>query len=66
LPYTDSIDKINVFELYNGLQKAHQAKPELGLGDALKHVESQYKSLIQQNSQFLTLENTYSPKQAQV
>lgn len=43
------LDKINIFELYNGLLKANAAKPELGLDQTVKHVESQYKDYLKKN-----------------
>ncbi len=43
------VDKVNLFELYNGLLKAHRLNADLGLESAIKHVESQYKDVLKQN-----------------
>jgi hypothetical protein len=50
------IDQLNLFELYNGLLKAHANNKELGLEDAIKHVETKYHDILKQNEQFKLIE----------
>jgi hypothetical protein len=42
-----------LYELYNGVKSAHEAKPELGLGETVKHLESTYEHLLSENAKYL-------------
>jgi hypothetical protein len=59
------IDKINLFELYNGLLKARNDQPSLGLDEVVAHVENTYKKILKDNHQYLRLEeSSNSPVQS--
>ena len=45
-------DQMNLFEVYNGLVKANAQNSSLGLGDAIKHLESTYSDLLRRNDQY--------------
>ena len=47
------VDTLNLYELYNGVKSAHEAKPELGLGETVKHLESTYEHLLSENAKYL-------------
>lgn len=51
---------MNLFEVYNGLLKAHSLNKELGLDEALKSLESRYGSHLRKNEQFLEIEATHN------
>jgi len=50
-------DQINLFECYNGLAKAHQENPRLGLDSALKHLENTYGEALRRNDQFREIDS---------
>lgn len=52
-----SVDKLNFFELYNGVVKANEEKPSLGLQDTLLNLEEKYSFLINQNEEYLRLDH---------
>ena len=45
-------DKLNVFEMYNGVKKAAQI-PELGMGKTLEYLEKTYPILVENNQKYL-------------
>jgi hypothetical protein len=49
------LDRLNLFELYNGVKLAHEAKPELGLEETVKHLEATYEQILLENDKFLQL-----------
>jgi len=57
--FTDDLlyqDKINLLELYNGLQRAHKADSSLGLEQTIKHLEHNYREILSHNDSFLQME----------
>lgn len=50
LEYYHFIDQINLFELYNGLLRAHSQNKELKLDDTIKTVESRYSEILRNNN----------------
>ena len=62
--FADSLfykDQINLFEVYNGLLKAHSLKPSLGLEAAVKHLEAKYgDALLRRNDQFREIQSTHT------
>jgi len=50
------LDKINLLELYNGLQRAHKADSSLGLEQTIKHLEHNYREILSHNDSFLQME----------
>jgi hypothetical protein len=52
-------DKLNFFELYNGLTLAHQGNPALGLGETVKQLEQKYSHLLSNNNSYRSLEDTH-------
>jgi len=62
--FTDNLffkDQINLFEVYNGLIKAHSLNKELGLEAAIKHFETKYGDvLLRRNDQFREIEATHN------
>lgn len=52
---------MNLFELYNGLQRANNLNKKLGLDEAIKHLETRYgDKLIRKNNMYLEIEATHS------
>ena len=49
---------MNLFELYNGVLRANNAAPNLGLGETVKHLESRYSEILRNNQNYLHVENT--------
>ena len=45
-------DQLNVFELYNGLLRAHAQNKELGLEQSIKHIESKHAEELKENEQY--------------
>ena len=43
--------------MYNGIKAAHAAKPELGLGDSIKYLETTYSHVLSDNANYLKLAN---------
>lgn len=53
-------DQINLFEVYNGLKKAHSLNKELHLDEAIKHLEAHYgDQLTRKNDQYLEIDATH-------
>lgn len=44
-----------MFELYNGVKKAVDFRPELGMHETLAYLEQQYPRLTERNEQYLAL-----------
>ena len=54
-------DQLNLYELYNGLLKAHSLNKSLGLDVAIKHLEQVYAdSVLRKNDLFREIESTQS------
>ena len=49
-------DKINLFEVYNGLVKAQSLNSSLGLTDAIRHLETKYSDSLRRNEQYREIE----------
>lgn len=54
------VDTLNLFELYNGVKAANEARPELGLGETVKHLEATYSHLLAENSKYLEVSSAGS------
>lgn len=60
-PFANSLffgDHINLFELYNGLVKAHSQNKELGLDETIRGLESRYGEILKNNNTFREIERT--------
>ena len=55
-------DKLNLFELYNGLKRAHEKAPELGLEETLALIESRYANVLALNEKYLELSEVVLPQ----
>lgn len=54
-------EHMNLFEVYNGLRRAHGLNKELGLEEAIKHLETQYgDTILRKNNLFLEIEATHN------
>ena len=60
---TNRADHINLFEAYNGLQRAHASNPELGLGTTIAGIEAKYSEILRKNDLFLQVEGTFEGHQ---
>jgi hypothetical protein len=49
--------------MYNGLKAAHEAKPELGLGETVQHLEATYEHLLSENAKYLEISSGESAQQ---
>ena len=56
------IDRLNLFEAYNGLKIANAAAPQLNLGSTISHFESKYALDLDNNNQYLALEEIPTAK----
>lgn len=43
------LDNLNVFEMFNALDSANKAQPQLGLGETVAHVSDKYSSILFEN-----------------
>ena len=55
-------DKLNLFELYNGLRGAHEKAPELGLDETVALIESRYANVLAHNEKYLELSEVVLPQ----
>lgn len=54
-------DQMNLFEVYNGLLKAHSLNKGLGLEPVIKHLEAKYgDTVLRKNDQFRDIEATHT------
>jgi hypothetical protein len=49
--------------MYNGVKLAHEAKPELGLGETVEHLESTYHHLLSENAKYLEVQSGEAAQQ---
>jgi hypothetical protein len=57
------LDKINVFELYNGLMIANEEAPQLQLRETIQLLENRNPLLLDHNETFKSLKlRDYDPK----
>ena len=59
-------DGVNLFELYNGLVKAHAQNKELGLEDSIRQIEDKYKEVLRSNEQFKNIEKSFLDEHARI
>lgn len=50
------LDQLNLFELYNGLIKAHDNNKELGLDETLNNFRKKYGDSLKHNEHFKLIE----------
>lgn len=55
-------DRLSLFEAYNGLKIAHAAAPQLNLGPTISHFDAKYALDLDNNKQYLNLEEIPTAK----
>jgi len=51
-------DQLNLFEMYNAVDAAHKAQPQLDLGSVVNHLSTEYATVLCENNSYLALDHS--------
>ena len=52
------LDQLNLFEMYNAVDAAHKAQPQLDLGSVVNHLSTEYATVLCENNSYLALDHS--------